>query len=116
MATDSYAYLTTRVSLDCKLFCDGEFLLDLKATLIKKVKIPVGEHILQYVSKGSPTLTIERIMDFSVEGRNYLLLLDDMEKMAKAEAKAKEQARKKEEEEIRPLPTGSQKSPETQPL
>lgn len=101
MAPDSSAYLTTRASLDCRLFCDGESLLLLKANQIKKIAVPIGQHILQYVSVENPTLCVERVMDFSMAGRNYLLLLDDMKGMVEQEVAARKQAEEKAKEELR---------------
>ena len=104
-----FATLTTRVNLDGRLFCDGEQLVVLKANQIKKIQVPVGEHLLQFVLEEDPSLCLERIMDFPAPGRNYLLLLDDIKKMvdqereakAKADAEAREAAQRRLEEEAR---------------
>ena len=107
MVSDSVATLTARVSLDCWLVCDGEQLIQLKAGQIKKISVPLGEHLLQFVSIENPCMRLQKKMDFAMAGRNYLLLIDDMqgemeqEEISRSNAEQKEKSRRREEEEAR---------------
>lgn len=101
MVSNSVATLTVRASLDCQLICDGEQLILLKANQIKKISIPLGEHLLQFVSIENPSVCLERIMDFAMAGRNYLLLLDDMKGLVKQEAEALARAETEKREQAR---------------
>lgn len=100
--------LTVRVDADCQVICDGDFLFLVNANQIVKEKAPVGQHIFNFTSLDYPDATVEKIVDFPVEGNNYLIVVNDLnekvqqlqqikkDKMAAEEA---ERQRKNEEEE-----------------
>ena len=115
------ANVSIRVDADCNLLCDGEFMEDIQivANQITKVKLPVGQHILEFMDVANPDIKVEKAVDFPNEGKSYLVLIDGLEEAieeaieeankikAKAEAarKVKEEAERKrvaaEQEKLR---------------
>ena len=105
------ANVTIRVDADCYLLCDGEFMADIQivANQIIKAKLPVGQHLLEFMDVANPDIKVEKAVDFPNEGKSYLVLIDGLEEAieeankikAKAEAarKAKEEAERKAKEE-----------------
>ena len=105
------ANVSIRVDADCYLLCDGEFMDDIQivANQITKVKLPVGQHLLEFMDVANPDIKVEKVVDFPNEGKSYLVLIDGLEEAieeankikAKAEAarKAKEEAERKAIEE-----------------
>ena len=105
------ANVSIRVDADCYLLCDGEFMDDIQivANQITKVKLPVGQHLLEFMDVANPDIKVEKVVDFPNEGKSYLVLIDGLEEAieeankikAKAEAarKAKEEAERKAKEE-----------------
>lgn len=104
------ANVTIRVDADCYLLCDGEFMEDIQivANQIIKAKLPVGQHLLEFMDMENPDIKVEKAVDFPNEGKSYLVLIDGLEEAieeankikAKAEAarKAKEEAERKAKE------------------
>ena len=104
------ANVTIRVDADCYLLCDGEFMADIQivANQIIKAKLPVGQHLLEFMDVANPDIKVEKAVDFPNEGKSYLVLIDGLEEAieeankikAKAEAarKAKEEAERKAKE------------------
>ena len=84
-----YVNLTARADMDCQVLCDGEFLFLMNANQITKERVPVGSHIIQFVSIEFPDLCIEKVVDFSVAGRSYLVLADEFKKTLSQRAKEK---------------------------
>ena len=87
---DGYVNLTTRADMDCQVLCDGDFLFLMNANQITKERVPVGSHILQFVSIESPDQCIEKVVDFPIAGRNYLVLADEFKKILSQRVKEKE--------------------------
>ena len=105
--------LTTRADAECTVMCDGDFLELLAANQVAKIKAPVGQHFLQFISTEHPDIVIEKVVDFPVAGKNHVVLINEFQALisakidkakqeeAAAEAKAQaeaEAARKKAEE------------------
>lgn len=98
--------VTFRVDADCQVLCDGEFFFLLNSNQIVKEKLPAGEHFLQFVSLDDPEINIERKVDFSRVGFNYLILVDEFktieaEKKAQIQAAAEAKALRESEEKER---------------
>ena len=52
---DGVVNVTLRVDADALLLCDGEHIdIELKAGVIKKTKLPVGQHLLEFLSEENP--------------------------------------------------------------
>lgn len=100
------ANVTIRVDAECLLHCDGEFVdIQLKAGVITKTKLPVGKHLLEFISLEAPDVKVEKVVDFSDADRNYLVLISELSECVEAEAKRKAiekiEAKQKAEEEVR---------------
>lgn len=106
------ANVTIRVDAECVLYCDGECIdVQLKAGVITKTKIPVGSHLLEFISSETPLAKVEKVVDFPVANMNYVVLISELseakknavkaeaELMAEEEARRKEVAKRKAEEE-----------------
>ena len=94
--TGEMAKVTLRVDADCFLLCDGEFTeLQLQAGKLTKTQLPVGQHVLEFIDLENPNAKMEKIVDWPVAGRSYLVLVDDLAK-AIAAAKQPQQAAKPE--------------------
>ena len=94
--TGEMAKVTLRVDADCFLLCDGEFTeLQLQAGKLTKTQLPVGQHVLEFIDLENPNAKVEKIVDWPVAGRSYLVLVDDLAK-AIAAAKQPQQAAKPE--------------------
>ena len=91
------ANVTIRVDADCFLLCDGEFMEDIQivANQIIKAKLPVGQHLLEFMDMENPDIKVEKPVDFPDEGKNYLVLIKCLQE---AGSKAKENAAKAEAE------------------
>ena len=99
--------LTVRVDADCQVVCDGDFLFLANANQIVKDKAPMGQHLMNFTSLDYPEATIEKIVDFPVEGNNYLIVVnelkekvDELQKKREAEKLAKQQAEEEERQRI----------------
>ena len=106
------ATLTVKVDVDCKLFCDGDFLDLFEANKVKKIPIEVGQHLITIESEHYEGVSEDQVVDASEAGKNYLLLVNDMKQKEKAllqeqeieivkkrqEEKKIEEARKAEEQ------------------
>ena len=93
------ATLTVKVDIDCKIFCDGDFLDLFEANKVKKVTIPTGQHLMTIESEHFEGVSEDQVVDAAESGKNYLLLVNDLK--LKEEAiiqKAEEEKRKAEEE------------------
>ena len=115
------ATLTVKVDVDCKLFCDGDFLDLFEANKVKKIPIEVGQHLITIESEHYEGVSEDQVVDASEAGKNYLLLVNDMKQKEKAllqeqeieivkkrqeekkieEARKAEEQKKKQEEEVR---------------
>ena len=93
------ATLTVKVDIDCKIFCDGDFLDLFEANKVKKVTIPTGQHLMTIESEHFEGVSEDQVVDAAESGKNYLLLVNDLKLKEKAIIqKAEEEKRKAEEE------------------
>ena len=93
--------LTVRVDADCQVVCDGDFLFLANANQIVKDKAPIGQHLLNFTSLDYPEATIEKIVDFPVEGNNYLIVVNELKEkveLLQKEKEAEKQAKQRTEE------------------
>ena len=106
--------VTIRVDAECLLHCDGKFVdIQLKAGVIAKTKLPVGKHLLEFMSLEASGIKVEKDVDFPEVGKNYLVLISDLSKsieakkkaeaIKKAELEAEAEAKRKAEEEAQRL-------------
>ena len=87
---DGVANVTLRVDADALLLCDGEHIdIELKAGVVKKTQLPVGQHLLEFLSEENPDAKVEKVVDFPVAGKSYLVMVSELkEALAKFETKA----------------------------
>ena len=98
--------LTVRADAECQVVCDGDFLFLLPPNQIIKEKAPVGQHILQFISTEYPDVVVEKVVDFPEVGKNYLVIVNDLQallanrikKAAEEKAEAESKARAEAEE------------------
>ena len=73
------ANISIRVDADCFLQCDGEYVdLPLKAGMITKTQLPVGQHLLEFISEENPNIKTEKIVDFPESDKNYLVMVNEL--------------------------------------
>ena len=76
---DDVANVTLRVDSDAMLLCDGEDMdIHLKGGVITKVQLPVGQHLLEFLSEENPDVKVERVVDFENAGKNYLVNVSNL--------------------------------------
>ena len=81
--------VTMRVDADSFLHCDGEFVdIQLKAGVITKTKLPVGKHLLEFMSMEASGIKVEKAVDFPEASKNYLVLISDLSESIEAKKKA----------------------------
>ena len=103
------ANVTIRVDADCYLLCDGEFMegVQIVANQISKVKLPVGQHILEFIDVANPDIKVEKEVDFPNEGKSYLVLIAGLEEaieeanQSKAKAEAERKAKEEKERKVK---------------
>ena len=103
------ANVTIRVDADCYLLCDGEFMEDIQivANQIIKAKLPVGQHILEFIDVANPDIKVEKEVDFPNEGKSYLVLIAGLEEaieeanQSKAKAEAERKAKEEKERKVK---------------
>ena len=60
---DDVANVTLRVDADAMLLCDGEYMdIHLKGGVITKVQLPVGQHLLEFLSEENPEADVDAIL------------------------------------------------------
>lgn len=73
------ANITIRVDADSVLQCDGEFVdLQLRAGMMAKTQLPVGQHLLEFISTENPNVKIEKAVDFPESDKNYLVMINEL--------------------------------------
>ena len=93
--------LTTRADAECTVMCDGDFLELLAANQIVKIKVPVGQHILQFISTEYSDIVIEKVVDFPVPGKNHVLLVSEFQALISTKKeKEAEEARNRANAEV----------------
>ena len=80
------ATVTIRVDADSLILCDGEYIdQSFKAGALTKIQLPIGQHILEFLSEENPDVKVEKIVDFQEAGKSYLVIVNEL-KAAAAEA------------------------------
>lgn len=73
------ANVTVRVDADCYMQCDGEYIdVQLKAGQVSKTVLPVGQHLLEFLSTENPNVKVEKMVDFPESGKNYLVVVNEL--------------------------------------
>lgn len=72
------ANITIRVDADSLLQCDGEFVDSLKAGMMFKTQLPIGQHLLEFLSDENPNIKVEKIVDWPESNKNYLVIVNDL--------------------------------------
>ena len=99
---DESVNLTLRADAECQVTCDGDFLVLLSPNQITKEKAPVGQHILQFISTIRPDIQVEKIVDFTEAGKNYLVLVNEFSELIRdVVSKEQEEVRRKQEVALR---------------
>ena len=77
------AFLTVKIDIDCKLYCDGDFLDLFEANKVKKIPIETGQHLFTIESEHSDGVSEDHVVDAAEAGKNYLLLVNGMKQKEK---------------------------------
>ena len=73
------ANITLRVDADCFMQCDGEYVdIQIKAGQITKTELPIGQHLLEFLSSENPNIKVEKMVDFPESGKNYLVVINEL--------------------------------------
>ena len=88
------AFLTVKVDIDCKLYCDGDFLDLFEANKVKKVQISTGQHLMTVESESFEDISEDYVIDAADVGKNYLLLVNNL-KQRETEIREELQEKKK---------------------
>ena len=72
------AFLIVKVDIDCKLYCDGDFLDLIEANKVKKIPIEVGQHLITIESENTEDVSEDREVSIEEAGKNYLLIVNGM--------------------------------------
>lgn len=72
------ANVTIRVDADSLLQCDGEFIDSLKAGMMFKTQLPIGQHLLEFLSDENPNIKVEKIVEWSESDKNYLVIVNEL--------------------------------------
>lgn len=79
VAVSGVANITIRVDADCMMQCDGEYVdLPLKAGVMAKTQLPVGQHLLEFFSSENPNIKVEKVVDFPESDKNYLVMVNEL--------------------------------------
>ena len=71
--------VTVRVDADSFMQCDGEYVdLPLKAGVMAKTQLPVGQHLLEFFSQENPNIKVEKVVDFPESDKNYLVMVNEL--------------------------------------
>lgn len=95
------AFLTVKVDVDCKLYCDGDFLDLFEANKVKKIPIETGQHLITIESEHCDDVSEDHVIDAAEAGKNYLLLVNGMKQkeMAIFQQEREWQERERQERE-----------------
>lgn len=73
------ANITIRVDADSIMQCDGEYVdLPMKAGVMAKTQLPIGQHLLEFFSQENPNIKVEKVVDFPESDKNYLLMVNEL--------------------------------------
>lgn len=95
------AYLTVKVDIDCKLYCDGDFLDLFEANRVKKISIEVGQHLMTIESEHCDGVSEDYVVDAAEVGKNYLLLVNGMKEKEQIIIQKKEETKRHDEETLK---------------
>lgn len=95
--TFGQAFLTVKVDIDCKLYCDGDFLDLFEANKVKKITVPTGWHLFTIESEQFNGVTEDHEMDVAESGKNYPLLVKGLKE--KIQTHIQEQKKEKKQQE-----------------
>ena len=90
------ATLTVKVDIDCKLYCDGDFLDLFEANKVKKISVPTGQHLFTVESERFNEVSEDVVLEIEQPGKNYLLLVKDLKERENAEVQKREKAKDNE--------------------
>lgn len=77
--TSGTVNVTVRVDADCMMMCDDEFVdIPLKAGMMAKTTLPMGQHLLTFISQENPNVKVEKVVDWSEAGKNYLVIMNEL--------------------------------------
>lgn len=77
--TSGLANVTLRVDADCMMLCDGEYVeMPLKAGVMAKTALPVGQHLLEFISQENPNVKVEKVVDWGEADKNYLVIVNEL--------------------------------------
>ena len=58
---------------------DGEYVdVQLRAGQITKTELPIGQHLLEFLSTENPNVKVEKMVDFPESGKNYLVVVNEL--------------------------------------
>ncbi len=97
----SQAFLTVKVDIDCKLYCDGDFLDLFEANKVKKISIETGQHLMTVESEHCDGVSEDHIIDAAEAGKNYLLLINGMTQKEQDAIQVQKEMKRSHEEEIK---------------
>ena len=73
------ANVTIRVDADCFMQCDGEYVdLPLKAGMMAKTQLPIGQHLLEFISQENPNIKVEKVVEWPESDKNYLVMINEL--------------------------------------
>lgn len=73
------ANVTVRVDADCFMQCDGEYVdLPLKAGMMAKTQLPVGQHLLEFFSQENPNIKVEKVVEWPESDKSYLVMVNEL--------------------------------------
>lgn len=76
------ANVTIRVDADCFMQCDGEYIdLPLKAGVMARTQLPVGQHLLEFISQETPNIKVEKVVEWPESDKNYLVMVNELKAM-----------------------------------
>ena len=77
--TSGTVNVTVRVDADCMLMCDDEYVdLPLKAGMMAKTTLPMGQHLLTFISEKQPNIKVEKIVVWPEADKNYLVIVNEL--------------------------------------
>ena len=77
--TSGTVNVTVRVDADCMLMCDDEYVdLPLKAGMMAKTTLPMGQHLLTFISEKQPNIKVEKVVDWPEADKNYLVIVNEL--------------------------------------
>ena len=77
--TSGTVNVTVRVDADCMLMCDDEYVdLPLKAGMMAKTTLPMGQHLLTFISEKQPNIKVEKMVDWPEADKNYLVIVNEL--------------------------------------